>query len=118
MMENDIHSGGLHQNRHQVYTRKQAEDARRLEFFEKVVVLNQQAQQEQRFRRQRRSASRATAGSDVNQRNGFRKPEEKGKRHNRARFADRAKSHADQHQGQRDIRFRANRFPMIEAQGE
>src|SRR5271166_6200053 len=27
----------------------------------------------------------------------------------RARFADWAKSHADQHQGQRDIRFRTNR---------
>src|SRR5271165_2111315 len=31
----------------------------------------------------------------------------------RARFADWAKSHADQHQGQRDIRFPAPTDPMI-----
>jgi hypothetical protein len=60
MMENDMHSGGLHQNRRQMFTRKQTEDARRFEFFDKVVGLNQQAQQERGFAA-RRSASRATA---------------------------------------------------------
>jgi hypothetical protein len=38
MMENDMPSGGLHQNRRQMFSRKQAEDARRFEFFEKVVA--------------------------------------------------------------------------------
>ena len=31
-------SGGLHQNRRQMFSWKQAEDARRFEFFEKVVI--------------------------------------------------------------------------------
>src|SRR5208283_660834 len=41
--------------------------------------------------------------SDVNQRNGS-EARGKGQAPYRARFADWAKSHADQHQGQRDIR--------------
>src|SRR5271166_339176 len=42
--------------------------------------------------------------SDVNQRNGS-EALGKGQAPYRARFADWAKSHADQHQGQRDIHF-------------
>ena len=38
MMENDMPSGDLHQNRRQMFSSKQAEDARRFEFFEKVVI--------------------------------------------------------------------------------
>jgi hypothetical protein len=38
MMENDMHSGGLHQNPRQMFSRKQAEDACRFGFFEKVVA--------------------------------------------------------------------------------
>jgi hypothetical protein len=40
----------------------------------------------------------------VNQRNGL-EARGKGQAPSRARFADWAKSHADQHQGQRDIHF-------------
>ena len=53
--------------------------------------------------------------SDVNQRNGS-EARGKGQAPSRARFADWARSHADQHQGQQEHSFPRQQIPCIELQ--